>query len=507
VTSGQGLPVRPAVLLAILALATSCAAGAEHRGGPGGAPPSAVAQELASLPAEPLTVVDGTAAAEAYARAAERHVLDYSALLRARGGAPAAFQADFEQRLAPLATADGLAAYLRGRLPAGTAVVFYDLSSEALDTYVVTASDPPRQVTVKLAQDEVERRVTELRRAIFADGVGAERGVELEEKRALRERAILEVAHSPPARAVPPPGAAAAPAASPVVPAAPPRDLRVALERLRRVLLPTPVAERLAGVRHLVVVPTRGLGIIPFAALPLEPVAALQRRGARGLLPPQLLDRMSVTLAANLFDLGAPVAPWTGRFTRALVVGNPDFANPRIPQLPGAEREARQVAARLAAPPLLGRDARAGRVLTRMRTADLIYLATHAVASPVRPLDGSYLLMAGPPSQWLNAWMLQRLKLEAQLVVLSACDTGLGQSLRAGIIGLARAFHKAGVRRIVMSLWKVDDEATQTLMTSFVGHLAKEPPAGALRQAMLELRRTGAPMLHWASFMVLGHPQ
>src|SRR5262249_58092287 len=80
-----------------------------------------------------------------------------------------------------------------------------------------------------------------------------------------------------------------------------------------------------------------------------------------------------------------------------------------------------------------------------------------------------------------------------QLAVLSACETGLGESERGeGVFGLARAFHQGGCRNVVASLWKVDDSATAALMAVFYRKLFDGdglPPAEALRQAQLALLR------------------
>ncbi len=92
---------------------------------------------------------------------------------------------------------------------------------------------------------------------------------------------------------------------------------------------------------------------------------------------------------------------------------------------------------------------------------------------------------------------------ENPLVVLSACQTGLGQTHDAGTIGLARAFQIAGTNEVVMSLWNVDDAATASLMNDFMKHLdcGRHVPA-ALRQAMLKPRSPGQSIDKWAPFTV-----
>jgi CHAT domain-containing protein len=101
------------------------------------------------------------------------------------------------------------------------------------------------------------------------------------------------------------------------------------------------------------------------------------------------------------------------------------------------------------------------------------------------------------------------LRLAADLVVLSACDTGVGRLVRGeGVVGLARAFFYAGVPSLVVSMWQVPDQSTADLMTAFYRHLDEgENKAAALRWAKIRLIDAGggnsAP-LYWAPFILLG---
>jgi CHAT domain-containing protein len=111
----------------------------------------------------------------------------------------------------------------------------------------------------------------------------------------------------------------------------------------------------------------------------------------------------------------------------------------------------------------------------------------------------------------LQVWeIFQSVRLDADLVVLSACETGLGE-IRGGegIIGLTRAFQYAGARSVLASLWRVDDKATADLMERFYRHLrAGSPKDEALRAAQLEmLARPGgsaAAPYFWASMQLFG---
>src|SRR5205085_8000015 len=96
-----------------------------------------------------------------------------------------------------------------------------------------------------------------------------------------------------------------------------------------------------------------------------------------------------------------------------------------------------------------------------------------------------------------------------QLVVLSACETGLGEvHIGEGVFGLRRAFVLAGARAVVMSLWKVPDGPTHELMADLYGRLlAGEPVAEALRGAQLALRQRHPEPYFWGAFVCLGDPR
>ncbi len=116
--------------------------------------------------------------------------------------------------------------------------------------------------------------------------------------------------------------------------------------------------------------------------------------------------------------------------------------------------------------------------------------------------------------------MFEQVRLDADLVVLSACDTALGGELAGeGVVGLTRAFQYAGARTVLASLWGVSDASTAALMSRFYAGLATGLPADeALRAAMLELLRRPVPgpggddrdasaPFHWAAFQLAGDGQ
>jgi CHAT domain-containing protein/Tfp pilus assembly protein PilF len=145
----------------------------------------------------------------------------------------------------------------------------------------------------------------------------------------------------------------------------------------------------------------------------------------------------------------------------------------------------------------------------------IVHFATHGMLNNIHPeLSGLVLSLvdeAGRPQDgFLRLQDIYNLKLSAELVVLSACRTGLGKEIKGeGLIGLTRGFMYAGAPRIVASLWKVDDRATSELMKRFYqGLLGPEAlrPAEALRQAQLSIwkEKQWQEPYYWAAFVLQG---
>jgi CHAT domain-containing protein len=116
------------------------------------------------------------------------------------------------------------------------------------------------------------------------------------------------------------------------------------------------------------------------------------------------------------------------------------------------------------------------------------------------------LVGTGEEDGFLDLDEVTHLKLNADLVVLSACRTRQGRLHNGeGVRGLARAFLYAGCRGVVCSLWAVADQETAQLMTTMYGHLQKgQPAADALRAAKLALIKEGKPPVYWAPFILIG---
>ena len=106
----------------------------------------------------------------------------------------------------------------------------------------------------------------------------------------------------------------------------------------------------------------------------------------------------------------------------------------------------------------------------------------------------------------LKVGKLYSMRLDADLVTLSACETGLGKVANGDdVVGLTRGFLYAGASTIVASLWKVDDQATAQLMNQFYQRLKSGDKREALRQAQLETSRQFSHPYFWAAFQLTGN--
>jgi CHAT domain-containing protein len=143
-----------------------------------------------------------------------------------------------------------------------------------------------------------------------------------------------------------------------------------------------------------------------------------------------------------------------------------------------------------------------------------IHFATHGLLNSVHPeLSGlvfSLVNERGEPQEgFLLAHEIFNLKLPAEVVVLGACETGIGTEIKGeGLISLTRGFMYAGAPRVVVSLWGVSDQGTTELMVRFYQGMLKQgmPPAAALRSAQLSLmneKRWVSPY-YWAPFILQG---
>jgi len=190
----------------------------------------------------------------------------------------------------------------------------------------------------------------------------------------------------------------------------------------------------------------------------------------------------------------------------------------RVPRLPFTREEAERIM-KLAPGKnnLEALDFRASLALATSRDLQYyryLHFATHGYLDSEHPELSAIVLSlvdekGRPRDGFLRANEIYNLKLPADLVVLSACQTGLGKEIRGeGIVGLTRGFMYAGVPRVIVSLWSVNDRATEELMGRFYEKLLKENqrPSAALRQAQVEMwkQKSWSAPYYWAAFVQQG---
>ncbi len=452
-------------------------AGGEDRGGGFLDDKQAVFGEAVSLlveldrPAEALEVAE---------RARARAFLDNLALPGNSGGGP------HDQ---PAAAPAGLAARTPGHRGL---VVEYFCTEDRLFIFVSRGDGQVRALALPLGAAELTREVARAREALGADA--------LDSAWRATSRSAGNDTHVPAGRSQ--------------------LDATAALRRLFDVLIGS-IEPLLAGDAG------RPLLVVPHGPIFLVPFAALRDRDGR-----YLIEGRAVALAPALGALSAPpdrlVPPRRRRPPAALLVGDP--LTPPLPELgtlPALHGAAAEVAG-------IARLLPAGRalVLTGERATELavrelapaapwLHFATHGILRDDGPLAGGLVLAAGGGQDGLlTAREVMSLSLHADLVVLSACNTGIGRVSGEGVEGLSRAFLMAGASTVVVSLWPVEDEVAAFQMIQLYRNLLRGGAgrAEALRSAQLAtiaaLRdgrlpsANGHPLAEdprlWAPFVLLG---
>jgi CHAT domain-containing protein/tetratricopeptide (TPR) repeat protein len=296
------------------------------------------------------------------------------------------------------------------------------------------------------------------------------------------------------------------------------------------------------GTKRLVIVAEGALQYVPFAALSVPGVVyqplilrhevislpsasafAVQRENLANREP---APKTLAVIADPVFSFGDPrVKPGSESqvqiATRSLEHGpaaSTGVGQLSIARLPFTRWEADQIlAVARAGSNLKALDFRANRAMAtsgELSKYRYVHFATHGYLDTARAGLSAIVLSlydekGNPQDGFLRAHDIYNLKMPAELVVLSACETGLGKDVRGeGLEGLTRGFMYAGARRVVVSLWNVNDKATAALMQRlYTGMLRTDKtPAAALRAAQIEMLRSGqwqAPY-YWAAFVMQG---
>jgi CHAT domain-containing protein len=272
------------------------------------------------------------------------------------------------------------------------------------------------------------------------------------------------------------------------------------LAKLHQVLI-DPIAADLPTDpnQRVIFLPQGELFLLPFAAL----------RDAQGKY---LIERHTIAIAPSIQTLNLTRTQAAQSFAqgRSVVVGDPtmpSFEGEVLPPLPGARQEAIAIGEILKTTPLLGAQATKATVLEQLRTASTVHFATHGLLDTIKgDMPGAIALApSGTDNGLLSASEIFDLKLRANLVVLSACDTGRGAINGDGVIGLSRSLIASGVPSVVVSLWAVDDNSTRVFMSDFYrNRQTNSNKAQALRQAMLNTMKQYPNPRDWAAFTIVG---
>jgi CHAT domain-containing protein len=311
-------------------------------------------------------------------------------------------------------------------------------------------------------------------------------------------------------------------------------------------LILEPLGDRL-GNKRLVVVPDESLLYIPFSALS-QPGTTGEADGYQPLmLTNEIVNLPSISALAILREQTgdrppAPKAlailadPVFGLDDERVVGGNGEIASADIPlesqqisraaeasgvkwdRLPGTRQEAEAILA-IASPDKVtlsyGFEANKENATSpELGEYRIVHFATHGLASDEKPeLSAIVMSLVDKNGNWENGYLrltdIFNLNLPAELVVLSACQTGLGTAvIGEGLVGLTRGFMYAGAPRVVTSLWRVDDAGTAELMSHFYQGVLERglSPAAALREAQLAMwqQEEWQSPYYWSAFTLQG---
>lgn len=380
-----------------------------------------------------------------------------------------------------------------------TPVLYYLQASDTLITWLITPRGELRVWRRPLSEDSLASLVSALRSSVGADSAPRVTSPQPRNQEPTRSGSARRMAHA--------------------------AAYDLTLRQLSGFVLPPEAGALLAGGGELVIVPYGMLGVVPFAALSF----------AGDSVP--LGIRYAIRYAPSLRALAAAEARRQPSATApSLVVGNPAMPyveisagkTERLRNLPGAREEGRWVAGRLRTSFLTGTAASELQVRALLPFARLVHLATHGRAfgteegvrdsyvalAPSKRSDG-LTSSAGDGLLTLGEIMDDdSISLSADLVVLSACETGLGDPKQAeGTVGLQRGLLAKGARTVLVSLWDVEDEATEFLMRSFYSHwlddIDRPTKSESLRRAQNEVRNNGnhphwKNPQYWAAFQLVG---
>ncbi len=274
---------------------------------------------------------------------------------------------------------------------------------------------------------------------------------------------------------------------------------------LSRLLIP----KLSSSIKQVVIIPSGKLGAIPFESLPARNGNATDFKNVN-----YLIKRLAVSyeFSAGLYLQKSKTKTQTGQsiFLCAPVQFS---SHETLNSLPGTEQEVNAIASLFATPKVVKyADANESIVKSKdLGNYDYLHFATHGVVDAAEPeLSRIFLNGQGSEDGNLYSGEIYNLNMNANLVVLSACETGLGKiSSGEGVIGLSRALTYAGAKNLIVSFWPVSDESTSELMVDFYTQLKRNNTAQfskSLRQAKLDMIQEGkfSSPYYWAPFVLIG---
>jgi len=277
--------------------------------------------------------------------------------------------------------------------------------------------------------------------------------------------------------------------------------INIRLQKLHEILI-KPIAQLLPTnpEAHIIFIPHQELFLLPFPALQ-------DQQGQYLIDKYTILTSPAIQVLESTHKRRQQVP---GKAQEVLVVGNPSPMPGDFKPIKGSEEEAKAVAKRLKTQAIIGQEATEKNIRQKLSQARLIHLATHGKFDDRNPLQGAIAL--APSNEYdglLTAEKILNLgyQINAELVVLSACDTGQGKISGDGVIGLSRSWMAAGVPSIIVSLWQVPDEnATPLLMDKFYEkyHENNSDKAKALRKAMQTTKSQYPEPKNWTAFTLIG---
>lgn len=278
--------------------------------------------------------------------------------------------------------------------------------------------------------------------------------------------------------------------------------------------------------KDLIIIPDAELNYLPFEALPINKVDPNISEEQQYKQVVYLVEQYPVVYnySSTLYTRKYNVKPST--LLKQISTWAPDFNTMdqgildkklgdgiRLEPLPGAKKEAQDIGDLFENSKVwLGNDATEANLKEMVNQYHVLHIATHGMLNDKEPMYSSLVLKDKDTEDGLlHTYELYNMQIAADMVVLSACNSGVGKLQKGeGVISIARGFVQAGVPNIVMTIWPVSDQATQQLMTSFYKNLKKgKPKHKALQEAKIEFlekaKGNATQPYYWSGFLLAGN--